>query len=154
MKKLALAIINLLFFTFYACSSTAPILRVSRFHYTSPYSTDLLASHEDSLIQSHTNSLLSKGFVKKLKPQKVIAISDIENATGEKIDIDSLMTRFKNALSDEEKFVFSRAIAGSGSKIDTLLKILVISAIMRSLTNIPLKKRANCSLLITPSQGK
>ncbi|MGX2984452.1 hypothetical protein ACWIWK_03115 [Helicobacter sp. 23-1048] len=114
MKRLTLVIIHLsLFFTFYACSSTT----------LSIYSTNSLASQDiDSLIQSHTNSLLSKGFVKKLKSQKVIAISDIENATGEKIDIDSLMTRFKNALSDEEKFVFSRAIAGSGSKIDTLLK--------------------------------
>lgn len=76
----------------------------------------------DSLIQSHTNSLLSRGFVKKIKSPKVIAISDIENATGEKIDINSLMARFKNALSDEDKFVFSRAIAGSGGKVDTLLK--------------------------------
>ena len=113
MKKLALVIINLLFFTFCACSSTNPQI----------YSTNSFDSQDiDSLIQSHTNSLLSKGFVKKLKSQKVIAISDIQNATGEKIDIDSLMARFKNALSDEEKFVFSRAIAGSGGKIDTLLK--------------------------------
>ena len=58
--------------------------------------SNLESSDIDSLIQSHTHSLLSKSFVKKFKSPKVIAISDIQNTTGE--DIDSLITNFKIAL--------------------------------------------------------
>lgn len=82
--------------------------------------SNLESSDIDSLIQSHTHSLLSKSFVKKFKSPKVIAISDIQNTTGE--DIDSLITNFKIALDNEEKFIFSSAVAGSGGKIDKLLK--------------------------------
>lgn len=82
-----------------------------------------LDSHDiDSMIEIHTKSLLSKSFIKKIESTKIIAISDIENATGEHIDIDFIMEQFKKSLSNYEKFTFSKAIAGSGGKVDKMLK--------------------------------
>ncbi|MGX2972719.1 hypothetical protein [Helicobacter sp. T3_23-1059] len=82
-----------------------------------------LDSHDiDSMVEIHAKSLLSKNFVKKLESSKIIAISDVENATGENIDIDLIIEQFKKSLSNYEKFTFSKAVAGSGGKVDKMLK--------------------------------
>lgn len=88
------------------------------------YTSFSLDMHDiDYMVESHTKSLLSKRFIKRLESQKIIAISDIENTTKENIDIDSIVEQFKKYLVEHnDKFAFSKAIAGSAGKVDKMLK--------------------------------
>lgn len=85
--------------------------------------TNLDSQEIDSMLESHIDSLLSKKFVKNIQKQKVIAISDIENATGEMIDIQLIIAQFKQHIYEtQENLVFTKALMGSGDRGDKILK--------------------------------
>lgn len=105
---------------FVACSNSLQYVKDS-----SSFSSFELDYHDiESVIDENAKSFIKSNLMKKHYADKkaVIAISNIENLSDEKIDTEFISRKLIRRLSSYEQIVLTNAVAGSGAKADSMIE--------------------------------
>ena len=92
---------------------------------SSNFSSFELDYHDvESVIDKNVKSFIKSNFIKKHDTDKkaVIAISNIDNLSDEKIDTEFIGRKLIRKLSAYEQIVLTNALAGSGTKADKMIE--------------------------------
>lgn len=76
----------------------------------------------EKIIEKNAQSLLNSEYVRGIKGNKLLAISDIINETSEDIDVELVARKLAREIRKSKKFSLTNAIAGSGAKSDKMIK--------------------------------
>ena len=105
---------------FVACSNSLQYVKDS-----SSFSSFELDYHDiESVIDENAKSFIKSNLMKKHDADKkaVMAISNIENLSDEKIDTEFISRKLIRRLSSYEQIVLTNAVAGSGAKADSMIE--------------------------------
>lgn len=105
---------------FVACSNSLQYVKDS-----SSFSSFELDYHDiESVIDENAKSFIKSNLMKKHYADKkaVMAISNIENLSDEKIDTEFISRKLIRRLSSYEQIVLTNAVAGSGAKADSMIE--------------------------------
>ena len=105
---------------FVACSNSLQYVKDS-----SSFSSFELDYHDiESVIDENAKSFIKSNLMKKHYADKkaVVAISNIENLSDEKIDTEFISRKLIRRLSSYEQIVLTNAVAGSGAKADSMIE--------------------------------
>lgn len=105
---------------FIACSNSLQYVKDS-----SSFSSFELDYHDiESVIDENAKSFIKSNLMKKYDADKkaVMAISNIENLSDEKIDTEFISRKLIRRLSSYEQIVLTNAVAGSGAKADSMIE--------------------------------
>lgn len=115
--KLQIAILSPLFaFCLIACSSNQPQYVDSR-----DYTSFGLDNHDiGDMLEKQVDSLLSQRIIKNQNEPKILVIGEINDETGQNIDIEIVTTEIMKHLSNSGKFVIVNA--GSNANIEKIIR--------------------------------